>query len=89
MAKKKSTSSEPKSVQTRVEIGDIVYWFKNGITSNTPLPAIVTVDRGTDNLAITVFAPDGHWPLDGVKHKDDPNLRPAHLQRVGCWAERE
>jgi hypothetical protein len=68
--------------------GEIVYWWNKGITSNTPLPAIVVLDHGQGNLCLKIFARDGDSTLDGVKHRDDVNLKPAHKLRSGCWCER-
>jgi hypothetical protein len=68
--------------------GDLVSYWPRGITSNHPLPALVILDQDSKNLTLHVWAPDGQSVMQGVKHKDDPDLTTNHSQRAGCWAIR-
>ncbi len=68
--------------------GDIVYWWRLGLTTNKPLPAMVIMNNGRGNLCLTIFTPHGPSPLEGVKHADDPALNKRQREDFGCWKER-
>jgi len=68
--------------------GDMVSYWPRGLTMNNPLPALVILDHDSFNLTLHIWAPDGQSVMQGVKHKDDPDLTDSHKQRAGCWAER-
>jgi len=84
---KKKPALKPKRKQVpHVQPGDIVQWWRNGIDTNTSLPAVVV--RGDKNgiLCLNVFTPSGCMPTDGCRHRNDPGIKQAHKSMSGSWA---
>lgn len=66
------------------EVGQDVWWFP--ARGMEPHAAKITqVNSGSVNLAI--FEPDMRQllPRDGVRHVDDPRVRPIEIEESGLW----
>jgi len=71
---------------SKPKIGQIVWWYPQGDTNQTPLAAVVT-RVGFDSLNLNIFAPNSVNMLirDGVRHKSDPRSRSDDMRESGCW----
>lgn len=68
-----------------VDIGQTVYWYRNGIRDENPIAAIVT-HVTSRNVALAAFPKDyiNHEAHDGVMHVDNPRARQYHAGS-GAW----
>lgn len=68
------------------EMGEMVYWFSNGETTN-PHAAMATLDEsgGSRVLSLIVFTPYGTELKQGVKHIS-VQTSPIDRSRNGFWA---
>lgn len=70
----------------KVDVGDPVVWFPDGLETDAPVPAVVT-HVGERTLAIGVVGKD--WvalqPQDGVRHIKDPGLKIQEERTRGGW----
>lgn len=66
---------------------DPVLYYDGPAAGRVPLAGFVIRTNLGTSLEIAVFRPEFHnyRPVDGVKHKDDPTLRPDELEQKGCW----
>lgn len=71
-----------------VRVGDICFWWREGLTNNKPLPAMIILDHGQGNVTLFVFAPQTSFGVEGVKHREDPSLNKRQREDRGCWAVR-
>ena len=80
---------KPKRKEFKVRPGELVWWYRNGITTNDPLPAMAVIANKNGIMNLTVFQPESHpVPVLGCRHKDDPDLNMNNMRMSGCWAER-
>lgn len=71
-----------------VQVGDHVYWYPGGQTSEEPYAAVVTaVGLGGQTLNLNLFDPLSYnlRIRDGVRHVSDPRCREVEFREQGCW----
>lgn len=88
MAKGKTDKPEKSEPGVEVRDGDIIWWWRMGMTDNKPSPAIVVEKRANNLMCLTVFTVNGPETKDGVRHRSDPDLNTVQRERNGCWAVR-
>ena len=70
-----------------VQIGQIVLWHPDTANPAEACPAIVT-RVFTDSVSLSVLRHDRNFlePIDGVRHKDDPQTHRLELRDYGGWS---
>lgn len=68
-------------------VGDIVWYYPGGESDKKPVPAIVQSIGVGSSLHLSVMGGDRRilGSADGVKHKDDADLRTDEILELGVW----
>ena len=70
----------------KVRVGDIVFWYMDGVRGANPRPAIVTgIWHRSLNLAIISENMATFKVMDSVRHVDDPTSRIDEFSQAGAW----
>lgn len=82
---------EFENTDLNLAIGDIVWYYFDGVVEHTPAPAMV-VEFGEDNMVTlevhAMLQPGRHRITSGVCLHGDPRLENMNFRKRGVWAPR-